>query len=577
MHWKVKLDQWMSYIQLDDTLKSQLQVIQEDEKLLEDSFYKELEFGTGGMRGEMGPGTNRMNIYTVRKAAEGLAQYVLSQGKEAVLRGVVIAYDSRHLSAEFALETAKTMGRHGIRTYMFGELHPTPLLSFAVRYLHAYAGVMITASHNPPEYNGLKIYAEDGSQISPAMADEIIDYVKKAGSELTVETASEQELIEKDLLTYIGHSIDQAYIRALNSIRYNQAETNKEVSIVFTPLHGAGNKPVRAALQAFGFENVRIVKEQELPHPDFPTVVSPNPEEHEAFKMAICYGEERNADILIGTDPDADRLGVAVKSREGKYIVLTGNQIGALMLHYLLAQKKRSGTLPENGVIMKTIVTSEIGREIAAAFGILTVDTLTGFKFIGEKMKEFEQSGEHTFLFGYEESYGYLIGDFVRDKDAVQAAVCIAEVAADYKRKGKSLYEGLMELFETYGFYQESLRSLTLKGKEGAEKIAAIMEKFRTEPLEELNGIAVIELADYQTGEYINKKTGLIRPTGLPKSNVLKLKLADHSWVCIRPSGTEPKVKIYFGVKGKSIPDSQEKLAGIEKEMMSILHHLVRV
>ncbi|MBS4178192.1 phospho-sugar mutase [Lederbergia citrea] len=578
MSWKTKMDQWLGYESLDLSLKEQLVAIQENDKLLEDSFYKELEFGTGGMRGEIGPGTNRMNVYTVRKAAEGLARYIVEQGKETMARGVVIAYDSRHMSPEFALEVAKTVGKHGVQAYLFESLRPTPVLSFAVRYLHAFAGVVITASHNPPEYNGLKMYGEDGGQLPPGPADVIISYVQAAGSELEIEAGNEDELIRDGLLTYIGEKVDRAYIEAMKSIQLNHEvaeQVGKDLKIVFTPLHGTANHPVRDGLQAFGFENVTVVKEQELPDPNFSTVKSPNPEEHAAFELAIRDGKEIDADILIGTDPDADRLGVAVKNHEGEYVVLSGNQTGALLLHYILEQKQKNGTLPENGIAIKTIVTSEIGRTIANSFGIAALDTLTGFKFIGEKIKEYEQTGEHTFLFGYEESYGYLIGDFVRDKDAVQTAVFAAEVAAYYKTQGKSLYDGLLELFEKYGYYQESLQSLTLKGKDGAEQIAGILEAFRANPPKEVAGISIATLEDYATSEHFDMQSGEKSVIDLPKSNVLKFILADGSWFCVRPSGTEPKAKFYFAVKGETMEDSSAKIAELEKEVMKMVNELV--
>ncbi|MBS4200507.1 phospho-sugar mutase [Bacillus sp. FJAT-49732] len=579
MSWKTKMNEWLEFEALDTNLRETLVANQENEKLLEDSFYKELEFGTGGMRGEIGPGTNRMNIYTVRKAAEGLARFMVEQGEEKMARGVVIAYDSRHMSPEFALEVAKTVGKHGVKAYVFEQLRPTPLLSFAVRYLHAYAGVVITASHNPPEYNGLKMYGEDGGQLPPLEADIIIRYVQNAGSELKIEVADEKELLQKELLTYIGEKVDRAYIEAMKSIHLNEEAVKsigKDLAIVFTPLHGTANHPVRDGLRAFGFENVTVVKEQELPDANFSTVASPNPEEHAAFEIAIRYGKEVNADVLLGTDPDADRLGVAVKNQSGQYEVLTGNQVGALMTHYILEQKRANGTLPENGVVIKTIVTSEIGRAIAESFGIESMDTLTGFKFIGEKIKEFEETGNHTFLFGYEESYGYLIGDFVRDKDAVQTAVFAAEVAAYYKMQGKSLYDGLIELFEKYGYYKESLRSLTLKGKDGAEQIAGILETFRNDPPKEVNGIAVAAIEDYETSESLDVASGTKTAIELPKSNVLKFKLADGSWFCLRPSGTEPKAKFYFAVKGESMEDSAKKIAGLENDVMALVDRLVK-
>lgn len=567
MAYKEIVEKWTSFADLEPNLKAKLAELQQSEKLVEDSFYKHLEFGTGGMRGELGPGINRMNIYTVRKAAEGLGKYIVEQGEEAMNRGVAIAYDSRHQSPEFALEVAKVVGKLGVKSYLFEELRPTPLLSFAVRHLNTFAGVVITASHNPPEYNGFKAYGEDGGQLPPEAADIIIRYVNAVENELTIEVLEEKELLEKGLLTYIGKGVDDAYIEELKSIQLNSnLDSVKDLKIVFTPLHGTANKPVRAGLEAFGFENVTVVKEQELPDANFSTVKSPNPEEHAAFEIAIGYGKEIDADILLGTDPDADRLGVAVKDLSGEYTVLTGNQLGALMLEYLLLQKQEKGILPENGVVIKTIVTSEIGRTIAKAYGIPTIDTLTGFKFIGEKIKEFEQTGQHTFLFGYEESYGYLIGDFVRDKDAVQSAIFAAEVAAYYKSKGMTLYEGLIEIFEKYGFYQEGLESLTLKGKDGAEQIAYIMDTFRKQPIEEVNGLKVTAVEDYQTSK---KLAGLTETLiDLPKSNVIKYYLEDGSWFCLRPSGTEPKAKFYFSVTSPSLEESQSKLAALKEGVM---------
>ncbi len=557
---------WASFEDLEPNLKAQLLELQKSEKLLEDSFYKHLEFGTGGMRGELGPGINRMNIYTVRKAAQGLGKYIQEQGKEAMDRGVAVAYDSRHQSPEFALEVAKVVGKLGIKSYIFEELRPTPELSFAVRHLNTFAGVVITASHNPPEYNGFKAYGEDGGQLPPEAADVIIKYVNAVEDELTIEVLEESELLEQGLLTYIGADIDAAYVEQLKTIQLNKLPEAEDLKIVFTPLHGTANKPVRAGLQAFGFGNVTVVKEQELPDANFSTVKSPNPEEHAAFEIAIRYGKEIDADILLGTDPDADRLGVAVKDLNGEYTVLTGNQLGALMLEYLLSEKKAKGILPENGVVIKTIVTSEIGRTIAEAYGIPTIDTLTGFKFIGEKILEFEQTKQHTFLFGYEESYGYLIGDFVRDKDAVQSAIFAAEVAAYYKAKGMTLYEGLLEVFEKYGFYQEGLESLTLKGKDGAEQIAYIMDTFRQDPISEVSGLQVVAIEDYQTSKRTeNVKEILI---DLPKSNVIKYYLEDGSWFCLRPSGTEPKAKFYFSVTSSSLEESQGKLAQLRAGVM---------
>lgn len=572
MDWKSTFEKWSSFSALDQELAEQLKEMNESEKALEDVFYKHLEFGTGGMRGEIGPGTNRMNIYTIRRAAEGLALYISEQGKAAKNRGVAIAYDSRHKSPEFALEVAKTVGKHGIKAYLFDELRPTPELSFAVRHLNAFAGVVVTASHNPPEYNGFKVYGEDGGQIPPLAAETIIGYVNAVENELLIEVASEEELVSNGLLTYIGEDIDREYIAQLTTLQLNAdivKSVAEDLKIVFSPLHGTGNKPVRDGLAAFGFKNVTVVKEQEQPDADFSTVTSPNPEEHAAFEIAIRYGNEIDADILMATDPDADRLGVAVKNLQGEYIVLSGNQMGALMLEYLLSQKQEKGMLPDNGVVIKTIVTSEIGRSIADQYGIPTIDTLTGFKFIGEKINEFEQTGEHTFLFGYEESYGYLIGDFVRDKDAVQSAIFAAEVAAYYKAKGKTLYEGLLEIFEKYGFYQEGLQTITLKGKDGAEKIAMFMNAFREEKVMEMAGSKVTVIEDYLNSVRVDLKENFESQIDLPESNVLKYHLADGSWFCLRPSGTEPKAKFYFGVKGESFEESQGKLEALQYAVMN--------
>ncbi|AST00503.1 MULTISPECIES: phospho-sugar mutase [Geobacillus] len=569
MEWRRKYEQWLREPQLDPELKRLLEQRRHDERWLEDCFYKNLEFGTGGMRGEIGPGTNRMNMYTVRKASEGLARYIQSFGDEGKRRGVVIAYDSRHKSPEFAMEAAKTLATNGIQTYVFDELRPTPELSFAVRYLRAFAGIVITASHNPPEYNGYKVYGEDGGQLPPAVADQVIRYVNEVENELAIHVEDEETLREKGLIRIIGSEVDDAYIHAVKTISIHpELAREAAIRIVFTPLHGTSNKPVRRALAELGYQNVFVVKEQELPDPNFSTVASPNPEEHAAFAMAMELGKQVNADLLIATDPDADRLGVAVKNDKGDYVVLTGNQTGGLLLHYLLSQRKAQGTLPENGVVLKTIVTSELGRAIAQSFGLETVDTLTGFKFIGEKIKEYEQTGQYVFQFGYEESYGYLIGDFVRDKDAVQAAVLAAEVCAFYKKQGMSLYEALLQLFDQYGYYREGQRSLTLKGKEGEEAIAAILASFRQQPPVEAAGTKVTVIEDYKTKERTNTLTGEKTAIDLPTSNVLKYILEDGSWFCLRPSGTEPKMKAYFGVKGTSLGDSEERLARLADAVM---------
>ncbi len=569
MNWKQKAEAWLNFAGLDADLKSQLQALTDKE--LEDAFHKDLEFGTGGMRGEIGPGTNRMNIYTVRKASSGLAAYIKDAGKEAMKRGVVIAYDCRHKSREFAMEAAKTLATRGIQTYVFEDLRPTPVLSFAVRHLNAFSGIVITASHNPPEYNGYKVYGPDGGQLVPEEADKVIEKVSQTESELSIEVCPEEELKNKGLIQIIGEEVDEAYLQKLVTISENRDLKNKDdIKIVFTPLHGTANKFVRKGLEALQYKNVYVVKEQEQPDPDFSTVKSPNPEEHAAFELAIRYGRDVDADLLIGTDPDADRLGIAVKNERGEYQVLTGNQTGALLLHYLLSQKQKKGTLPQNGVMLKTIVTSDLGKEIASSFGVETVEVLTGFKFIAEKIQEYHTSGKYQFLFGYEESYGYLIGDFARDKDAVQAAVLAAEMCAYYKEQGMSLYDALLKLFDEYGYFLEGLRSLTLKGLEGAEKIQAILSSYRKVPLERLLDLSVVIREDYLQGKRTITGNGNKEETiQLPKSNVIKYYFDDGSWVCLRPSGTEPKIKFYFGVKGNSLEDSRERLAALEKAFMN--------
>ncbi|TWL87517.1 Phosphoglucomutase [Bacillus licheniformis] len=577
MSWRTSYERWRNKENLDSELKALLLEAEGNEKELEDCFYKKLEFGTAGMRGEIGPGPNRMNVYTVRKASAGLAAYIGANGGEAKKRGVVIAYDSRHKSPEFAMEAAKTLAENGVQTYVFDKLRPTPELSFAVRELNAFAGIVITASHNPPEYNGYKVYGEDGAQLPPADADKLTGYVNAIENELEIEAGDEAALTEKGLIKIIGEEIDQAYLDKLTSISVNpDLAKETEVKVIFTPLHGTANKSVRRGLKALGYEHVTVVPEQELPDPDFSTVSSPNPEEHAAFEYAIRLGEENGADILIGTDPDADRLGVAVKDQEGRYVVLTGNQTGALLLHYLLSQKQQKGMLPDNGVVLKTIVTSEMGRDIAASFGLDTIDTLTGFKFIGEKIKQFEASGEYAFQFGYEESYGYLIGDFARDKDAVQAALLAVEVCAFYKKQGKSLYDGLLELYKSFGFYREGLKSLTLKGKEGAEQIAAILSTFREQPPLSIAGKDVVSAEDYLTGKRTLLKENKRETIDLPKSNVLKYFLEDGSWFCLRPSGTEPKVKFYFAVKGRTNEESEALLNQLTDEVMKKIDDIVK-
>ena len=576
MEWKSFYTAWAGYQNLNGELRVLLEEMQRDEAKLEDAFYKNLEFGTGGMRGEIGAGTNRMNLYTVRKATVGLARYISSFGEEAKNRGTVIAYDSRHKSPEFALEAAKTLATFGVKAYLFDELRPTPELSFAVRELNAFAGIVITASHNPPEYNGYKVYGPDGAQLPPDAADQVIQYVNAIESELDIQIKEVEALKDMGLIEIIGKELDAAYNQQLLTVPENpQLAEEIDVSLVFTPLHGTANKSVRRALKDLGYHNVHIVKEQELPDPDFSTVKSPNPEEPAAFEMAIELGNRVEADLLIATDPDADRLGIAVKNEAGEYVVLTGNQTGALFLEYLLSQQKEKGTLPQNGVVLKTIVTSEIGRAIAKSYGLQTVDVLTGFKFIAEKINEYHETGEQSFVFGYEESYGYLIKDFARDKDAIQAALLAVEVCAHYKKQGLTLYQGLMNVFEKYGFYLEGLRSLTLKGIEGAKQIQGILDRFRQNPPTQIAGIPVVVAEDYQNGTKRVLKTNDVEDIGLPKSNVLKYFLDDGTWVCLRPSGTEPKIKFYFGVQGASMQESEDKLTAVITDFMSEIEALV--
>lgn len=555
-------ERWLQTGDLDAGLRQELENLT-NQKEIEDRFYRQLEFGTGGLRGVIGAGTNRMNIYTVRRVTKGFAEYLLHNVNDAKPNGIAIAYDCRHLSPEFAAEAAGVLANHGIHAYLFQELHPTPLLSFAVRHLHAAGGIVITASHNPSEYNGYKVYGEDGGQIPPVIADLILAEIDKVEDELLVQSLPLEEGIRNGLIHIIGDKIDTAYNDRLLALSL-QPDLIKQVTddfhIVYTPLHGTGNKPVRKILHDLGFTHVHVVAEQELPDPNFSTVESPNPEERKAFDLALKRARQVQADIVLGTDPDADRLGIVVKNNHDEYVVLNGNQTGALMLKYILEQRKQQGELPANGVVLKTIVTSEFGRTIASAYGITTIDTLTGFKFIGEKIGEYEKSGEYQFLFGYEESYGYLIGDFVRDKDAVQAAMMCCEMTAFYKTKGMTLFEALENLYKTYGYYLEDLVSLTLKGKEGLEKISQMMDDLRNRPLQQIGSLSVTEIKDY--------KQGIDR---LPKSNVLKYILEDGSWVAIRPSGTEPKIKFYFSAVAPHHDAAQTKLKELKQTVLSLV------
>lgn len=554
---------WMQHEDLDSSVKNELLSLS-DNKDIEDRFYRHLEFGTGGLRGIIGAGTNRMNLYTVRRATEGLAQYLLKNVDDAKQKGVAIAYDSRQMSPEFAAASSGVFAYHGIKVYLYKELRPTPMLSFAVRHLRAAAGIVITASHNPPEYNGYKVYGEDGGQIPPNSADAIMSEIQAVRSELTVHTLTVNEGIQRGLTQLLGEEIDDIYTRKLLTLSLN-SDGIKQIAdkfrIVFTPLHGTGNKPVRRVLEQMGFKQLHIVPEQEHPDPYFSTVSSPNPEERQAFKLALRLAEKVDADIILGTDPDADRVGVITKDQNDEYVILNGNQTGALLLHYILEQKKQQGKIVSNGIVLKTIVTSELGRAIASSYNVNTVDTLTGFKYIGEKIEEYEKSGEYSFLFGYEESYGYLVGDFVRDKDAIQAAMLACEMAAFYKSKGMTLFEVLEQIYKTHGYYLEDLLSFTFKGKEGQEKISALMDELRASSLLEIVGLRVTEIKDYSRGI-----------EGLPKSNVLKFVVEDGSWLAIRPSGTEPKIKFYFSAVDTNRVNVAAKLDEIKKFVTDLVN-----
>jgi len=550
---------WLNDPAVDSATKDELRSISGDAKEIEDRFYKDLEFGTGGLRGVIGAGTNRINVYTVGRASQGLAEFVRQTG--AANPSIVIAYDSRNMSPEFALEAALVFAGNGIKSYVFEALRPTPELSFAVRDLKATAGVVVTASHNPPEYNGYKVYGADGGQLVPEFAEKVIELVQQTDSFDKVKRLTREAAEAQGLLAWLGEDVDARYIAAVTAVSQNPEvirQIRDDFRIVFTPLHGSGNMPVRRVLEMVGFTQVRVVAEQEQPDSQFSTVKSPNPEEREAFTLAIAQAKAWDADIIVGTDPDADRMGAVVKDPSGDYFVLTGNQSGAIIVNYLLSSMKQRGRLPDNGVIIKTIVTSEMGAAIAGHYGVGTLNTLTGFKYIGEKMTAFEKTGEHTFLFGYEESYGYLAGNYARDKDAIIAAMLICEAAAYYKQQGKTLYDVLQELYASFGYFLEKLESRTLKGKDGVEQIGRMMEAWRTNPPQAIHGINVQGVEDYAAG--IN---------GLPKENVLKFKLEDGSWFCLRPSGTEPKIKFYFAVQGTSGAQAAERLNGIVQDVMS--------
>ena len=557
---------WLAFDQLEAEWKNQLSVIAQDEKRLEDAFYKDLEFGTGGMRGVIGAGTNRMNTYTIRKASQGVADYVKTAGKDAMKKGIVIAYDSRRKSPEFAQEAASTFAKNGIQAYLYEEPRTTPQLSFSVRELGAFMGIVVTASHNPPEYNGYKVYGEDGAQLNLDAAEAVIKYVQQVGDELAIEAGNTEEYLQNGLIQMIGHDLDEAYLEKVASIQHHQELAGKDaLKVVFSPLHGASGSTVRSLMQQAGYTNFMYVEDQMEPNSEFPTVKSPNPEEAGAFELAMKKGKEKAADILITADPDGDRVGVAVK-QENDYTLLTGNQTGAILIEYLLTQLKDKGQMPANGRVFKTIVTSDLGRVIAEYHGSSTEDVLTGFKFIGEKIQQYNETKEYTFLFGYEESYGYLIKPFARDKDAIQAVLAVTEAAAYYKMQGKSLIDVLHELYERHGYYFEGLVSVTKKGADGARSIKRLLTNLRESPLNEVAGIAISSQEDYltQTRSFVDGRTN--EKLILPQADVLKYFLADGSWVCVRPSGTEPKIKYYIGVMSPTEAESKEKLNTIKTQ-----------
>ena len=574
MSYQQTVQKWLSFISLEDELKTQLIEIQTDEKRLEDAFYKELEFGTGGMRGEIGAGINRMNTYTVRKASQGVANYVKNAGSVAMKQGIVIAYDSRRKSPEFAREAAATFAKNGIKAYVYELPRTTPQLSFSVRELNAFMGIVVTASHNPPEYNGYKVYGEDGSQLNLESAEQVISFVKQVGDELSVESGNYQELLTEGMIQHIGAELDQAYLEAVKSVQHHPEMLAKEnVRVVFTPLHGASGSTVRELMKQTGYPNFDYVEEQMEPNGEFPTLVSPNPEEASAFELAIKQGNHSNADILITVDPDGDRVGVAVKHQQD-YVLLTGNQTGAILIEYLLTQLKEKGDMPANGRVFKTIVTSDLGRVIAEFHGASTEDVLTGFKFIGEKIHHYQQTKEFNFLFGYEESYGYLIKPFARDKDAIQSVLAITEAAAYYKEQGRTLIEVLNDLYKRHGYYLEGLVSVTKKGADGARSIKNLLTKLREQPIKTIAGIGITSQEDYfmQTRSFIDGRES--EKLVLPQADVIKYFLEDGSWVCVRPSGTEPKIKYYIGVTSSTEDESREKLNRITKEFTDEMNNL---
>ena len=577
MDYKEVYEQWIANPYFDEATKEELKSIAEDENEIKERFYMDLEFGTAGLRGIIGAGTNRMNIYVVRRATQGLANYIAKVDKKS--QGVAIAYDSRHMSPEFAQEAALCLAANGIKAYIFETLRPTPELSFAVRHLGCVAGINVTASHNPPEYNGYQVYWEDGAQITPPHDSGIMGEVKAISDWNTVKTMDKAEAEKAGLFEVIGKEVDDAYMAELKKQVIHmdaiQAE-GKNLKIVYTPLHGTGNIPARRILKELGFENVYVVKEQELPDGDFPTVSYPNPEAAEAFELGLKLAKEVDADLVLATDPDADRLGVRVKDKNGEYHDLTGNMSGCLLANYEISQRKAvNGSLPEDGALIKTIVTTNLADAIAKGYGVKLIEVLTGFKFIGQQILGFEKSGKGSYLFGFEESYGCLIGTYARDKDAIVATMALCEAAAYYKTQGKTLWDAMIEMYEQFGYYKDDIKSVTMKGIEGLQKIQDIMNSLRQNPPAEFAGHKVVAVRDYKADTIKNLETGEVTPTGLPNSNVLYYELTNDAWVCVRPSGTEPKVKFYYGVKGTSLADADEKSAVMGKAVLDMVDSMM--
>lgn len=578
MNYKELYEEWLSNTCFDDETKAELKAISDDENEIKERFYQELEFGTAGLRGIIGAGVNRMNVYTVRKATQGLANYILKVG--GADKGVAIAYDSRRMSPEFADVAALCLNANGIKAYVFESLRPTPELSFAVRELKCIAGINVTASHNPPEYNGYKVYWEDGAQITPPHDTGIMAEVKAVTDFATLKTMDKDEAVKAGLYNVIGADIDDKYIAALKKqVKHQDCidAVQKDLKIVYTPLHGTGNIPARRILRELGFENVYVVPEQELPDGEFPTVSYPNPEAAEAFELALKLAKEKDADLVLATDPDADRLGVYVKDdKTGEYITLTGNMSGCLLADYEISQIKELNGLPEDGALIKTIVTTNMADAIAEYYGVKLIEVLTGFKYIGQQILRFEQSGKGEYLFGFEESYGCLIGTHARDKDAIVATMALCEAAAYYKTKNMTLWDAMIAMYEKYGYYKDGIQSITLKGIEGLAKIQEILDALRNNTPEKFGKYKVLSARDYKKDTIKDMVTGEVKPTGLPSSNVLYYDLEDNAWLCVRPSGTEPKVKFYYGVKGTSLEDATKLSDELGKEVVDMINEMLK-